>query len=468
MTPLDYFEKRCILVIGDVLLDQYWQGTTDRISPEAPVQVINIENQMERPGGAGNVALNIASLQSDVFLLGVVGADPESDVLEKLLRDANVVAQLEHISTLSTIRKLRVVSLHQQLLRLDFEKTLYHHADHALWDNYLKLLPHCDAIIISDYQKGTIDDVTPFIKAAKSAHIPILIDPKNKEYSNYRGADVITPNRKEFESIMGVCKNNAEFAEKGLKLLHQFEFNTVIIKRGAEGVTLIQKNGTCIHLPSDAHEVYDVTGAGDTFIALLALGIANQADILSAAKMANMAAGIVVTKLGPVSVTPDELRRKMKCNNTIYLSEKEALEAVLKAQAKKEKVIMTNGCFDILHAGHIQFLEEAKSLGDRLIVAVNGDASVARLKGKSRPINSLETRIKQLAALRCVDWIVSFDEDTPETFIRLLNPDILAKGGDYKISEIAGAEYLLQKGREVKILKYLPEYSTSDLIKRLK
>lgn len=452
------------------MLDRYWRGDTRRISPEAPVPVVNVQGMQERPGGAGNVALNLSALGCQVQLLGLVGNDPLADLLEQELQAAGVQCYLERVPEFPTISKLRVIDRNQQLIRLDFERGFHAHYPQLLLEAYRQALNQTDLVILSDYGKGTLACVSELIAGARARQIPIYIDPKNTDFRVYRHATLVKPNLKEFEAVVGKCQNEAEIVAKGQQMLEAYDLAALLVTRGEQGMTLLRHHQAPVHLPTRAREVYDVTGAGDTVVSVLAASVVAGEDLATAAMLANTAAGLVVMKLGAATVSVPELRRALQRQHASelgVLSEEELLIAVADARAHGEKIVMTNGCFDILHPGHLAYLEEAKALGKRLIVAVNDDASVKRLKGPTRPINPVADRMTLLAALRVVDWVVSFSEDTPERLIRRVSPDILVKGGDYQIPQIAGADHVLAQGGEVKILQFVAGHSTAGTVQRI-
>lgn len=458
------------LVVGDVMLDRYWSGNTSRISPEAPVPVVHIQETEDRPGGAGNVALNLRALGCQVTLMGFCGTDSAGDELEQQLESAGITAALHRVAHLPTPIKLRILSLHQQLIRLDFEKKFHDTNVTALIAGYQKQLTDADVVILSDYGKGTLQAVSTLIAMANQANVPVLVDPKSQDFSIYRGATLLTPNRKEFEAVVGHCHNEDDIVTKGTALLQKQQFSALLITRGEQGMTLLCVNEAPVHLPARAREVYDVSGAGDTVIATLAAATACGNNFETAAALANIAAGIVVTKLGTATVNVAELQAAIHPTSSAQnkvVSEDHLMASVAHARANKERVVMTNGCFDLLHPGHITYLEQAKALGDRLIIAVNDDASVSRLKGKHRPINPLSHRMAVLAGLAAVDWVVPFSEDTPERLITRVLPDILVKGGDYKVSEIAGGSAVFANGGDVKILAFVPGCSTTHVIQQI-
>ncbi len=460
------FEQARVLVVGDLMLDRYWYGSTNRISPEAPVPVVHVGESEERPGGAGNVALNIAAFGGKADLLGLTGDDEACEALGNRLEGAGVNCHFEKVSGLATVTKLRVMSRHQQLIRLDFEDGFHELDSSVLQKRYQPLLSSCDAVVLSDYGKGTLNDIQPLIAAARQAGKPVLIDPKGSDYSIYRGATLITPNLSEFEAVVGHCKNDEELVAKGKALRAELDLGALLVTRSEKGMTLIREDDV-LHLPTKAQEVYDVTGAGDTVISALAAALAAGQDLAEATALANLAAGVVVGKLGTATASVAELRKAIRAHDEIEsgVLEEDRLEALVRdAQAHGEKIVMTNGCFDILHAGHVAYLEQAKKLGDRLIVAVNDDASVKRLKGEERPVNGIAQRMTVLAALESVDWVVPFTEDTPERLICKIKPNVLVKGGDYRPEEIAGGDCVIAEGGEVVVLGFVDGCSTTKII----
>jgi D-beta-D-heptose 7-phosphate kinase/D-beta-D-heptose 1-phosphate adenosyltransferase len=462
-------ENTRILVIGDVMLDRYWQGATDRISPEAPVPIVHVHEVKECAGGAANVTLNLKALGCQVSLLALVGNDMAADTLEHQLTLQGIDCRFKRLTNAPTITKLRIVSHSQQLIRADFEHKFESDTAALLIPDYQELLTQVDAIILSDYGKGTLQAAQELISLAHAANIPVLVDPKGKDFSIYRNATVITPNLKEFQTIVGPCQNLAELETKGLALMQAHHFAALLITRGEQGMSLLRAGQAPLHLPALAQEVFDVTGAGDTVIAVFAAIYAAKQDFAMATELANTAAGIVVRKLGAATASLAELRRacrKIHGSELGVLNEEILLEIVADARMHGERIVMTNGCFDILHSGHVAYLEKAKALGDRLIVAVNSDESVAQLKGPRRPINPLSARMAVLAALRSVDWVVPFSEQTPGRLISRVLPDLLVKGGDYQVHEIAGGQQVLAHGGMVKILNFEAGFSTSAIIEK--
>lgn len=464
------FNQAKVLVLGDVMLDRYWFGATNRISPEAPVPVVKVQDIEERAGGAANVAMNIASLNVPVALHGLIGQDDAGNALDKLLNSHNIQNHCVALTTHPTITKLRILSRHQQLLRLDFEEGFHNVESSDLLNKLAQNIQDYGALILSDYGKGTLESVQEMIQIARKADVPVLIDPKGTDFERYRGATLLTPNMSEFEAVVGHCKDDDEIVAKGLKMIADFDLTALLVTRSEKGMTLIRPNQAPYHLPTQAKEVYDVTGAGDTVISVLATAIADGRPFEEACYLANAAAGVVVGKLGTSTVSPVELENAIHQRATTgfgIVSEAELKAIVEEAKKRGEKIVMTNGCFDILHPGHVSYLENARKLGDRLIVAVNTDDSVKRLKGEARPINELDARMAVLAGLSSVDWVVAFNEDTPQRLIGEILPNLLVKGGDYKPEDIAGAKEVINNGGEVQVLNFKNGCSTTNVIKKI-
>lgn len=462
------FAGRRILVAGDVMLDRYWSGLTERVSPEAPVPIVQVGDAEDRPGGAANVAVNLASLGAQATLLGLIGSDLEGERLRELLAELDIADALIVRRDAPTVTKLRVLSRHQQLIRLDFENGFGDDAAVVLAEGFAAALPGHSLAVASDYAKGALGEIPLLIAAARSAGVPIVVDPKGRDFARYRGAWALTPNRAEFEAVVGRCADEQAFVERGERLRDELELAALLITRGEEGMTLVESGAAPLHLPARAREVADVTGAGDTVIAVFSAGVAAGLPTPEAATLANVAAGLVVARVGAASVTPTELKLAAHAHGRGLVDERSLLSLVAEARRRGERVVMTNGCFDLLHAGHVRYLAEARALGDRLVVAVNDDASVRRLKGAERPLVPLADRMAVLAALADVDWVVAFSEDTPARLIEAVLPDALVKGGDYRPEDIAGAEAVLAAGGEVRVLELLEGRSTSALISRVR
>jgi D-beta-D-heptose 7-phosphate kinase/D-beta-D-heptose 1-phosphate adenosyltransferase len=463
------FSRLRVLVAGDAMLDEYWFGDTARISPEAPVAVVRTRAAEQRPGGAANVALNLAALGADTALVAIVGDDERGRLLSRLLEERGVRCDLVRSASLPTVHKLRVLARNQQLIRLDAEQPLDPCAP-ELGGLFTKALAAAHAVVLSDYAKGTLSRAADLIAACRTANVPAFVDPKGTDFVRYRGAFALTPNRAEFEAVVGPCQTEAELLRKGAQLRSELELRALLVTRGEHGMTLFTADEP-LTLPAQAREVFDVTGAGDTVIASLAAGVAAGLEVDAAAALANLAAGIVVGKIGAATASRSELQRALHAQGSGgrgLVGVEELLALVEEAKARGERVVMTNGCFDILHAGHVSYLEEAKSCGDRLIVAVNDDASTRRLKGPSRPITPLADRMAVLAGLAAVDWVVPFSEDTPADLIGRVLPDVLVKGGDYRADQIAGGDAVLRNGGEVRVLGLKPGRSTTAIVDAIK
>jgi D-beta-D-heptose 7-phosphate kinase/D-beta-D-heptose 1-phosphate adenosyltransferase len=464
------FSKTKILVVGDVMLDQYWSGRAGRISPEAPVPVVKVADEDVRAGGAANVALNIADLGAQVQLMGIVGRDSFGEQLSQVLKDADVTSDWVY-SEAGTICKLRVLSHHQQLIRMDFENAVPEKDAQALADLVASQVAAFDVVVISDYAKGALQYVEKMIEAAKRQDVPVLIDPKGDDFTRYSGATLVKPNQGEFELIVGACPTEQDVVERGEKLIRDIDIDALLVTRSEHGMALVEQGAKPTLLKSQAQEVFDVTGAGDTVIATLATAFGSGMSLPDSVRLANEAASIVVRKVGTSTVTRVELEEQVYASqrHQAYMSMSEdEVEALIRlAQEKGEKVVFTNGCFDLLHSGHVRYLNEAAKTGDRLVVAVNSDESVKLLKGDSRPIVPLEGRMELLSALSCVEWVVPFGEETPERLICKLKPDVLVKGGDYKPDEIAGAQCVWENGGEVAVLSFWDGYSTTNMVDKI-
>ncbi|MFZ5533298.1 MAG: bifunctional D-glycero-beta-D-manno-heptose-7-phosphate kinase/D-glycero-beta-D-manno-heptose 1-phosphate adenylyltransferase HldE [Pseudomonadota bacterium] len=459
------------LVVGDVMIDRYWQGDTVRISPEAPVPIVRVTGCEDRVGGAANVAMNLASLGVQTRLMGLCGADEAGAVLAAQLQVAGIDTHLQEVPGCPTITKLRVLSRHQQLLRLDFESHYPDDAARGMLASFNDLLRRVDIVILSDYGKGSLSQAPALISAARAAGIPVLVDPKGADFERYRGATAITPNLHEFLAVAESRQAPTDLAAAGDAWCRKLGLERLVVTRGEEGISLFDGVGGHEHLPARARDVFDVTGAGDTVIAVLAAARAAGMAWTDAAALANVAAGWAVGRLGTVAIGAAELREAVgvsKNGDSGMMTEQDLLQRVACARAKGERIVMTNGCFDMLHPGHIRYLREARALGDRLIVAVNDDDSVRRLKGPQRPVNPLPDRAAMLSALDCVDWVVGFSEDTPARLIGAVQPDVLVKGGDYAVNEIAGGDQVRAGGGEVRVLPFVPGYSTTGLLERVR
>lgn len=465
-----------IAVIGDVMLDRYAYGEVRRISPEAPVPVTRVKRLTSVLGGAGNVAANLAGLGVQVYVAGMTGEDDHRRVLEKKLRELGVdYSGLIASPKRSTITKMRIIGARQQMLRLDFEEPgdLLPDEEQALLQWLRKHLDEgLDGIVLSDYAKGTCSDrfCQMVITQARAAHVPVLVDPKGSDWAKYRGCDLITPNVKEMCEAAGKVVPNVTPAlvELAQQARETFDIRYVVVTRSEKGVTLVGKDDV-ITKAATAQEVFDVSGAGDTVASVLLAAISGKLSLADALELSNKAAGIVVSKVGTYPVHKEELLREILADSQPEsfdyrpMTWDEMARLTRTWQQAGETVVFTNGCFDILHAGHVQYLQQAAQLGNHLIIGVNTDDSVRRLKGQTRPFNHETDRARLLASLRDVDAVALFGEDTPTELIKKIRPDILVKGGDYKKEEVAGREY----ARTVEILPFKEGYSTTGLVEKI-
>lgn len=460
-----------ISVFGDLMLDRYWFGSAQRISPEAPIPVINIQETEDRLGGAANVALNLRALGKEVILAGAIGKDLEGQRFSELCHLHQIETHYLTADQFQTITKLRIISRQQHMLRCDFEQQgSVHQPTEQYIHELFKLIEQSKIVILSDYQKGFLSDPQCLIQHANQFKIPVIVDPKGKDFTKYRNATLLTPNRSEFETIVGQATSEDDFISKAESLRAELNLTALLITRSEEGMTLIQKDELPFTIPAIAKDVYDVTGAGDTVIATIAAMLCEGQSLKDAMGASNIAASIVVSKLGASQVTRQELNRainsKERAHHLVLTLDELQLE-LEKARTHNETIVMTNGCFDLLHKGHVTYLNEARKLGDRLIVALNSDHSVKKLKGDNRPIMDTDSRATVLASLSAVDWVIVFDEDTPEYLVEQLLPDILVKGSDYTVDQIAGAKAVIANGGQVELLNFVDGYSTSKAIAKI-
>jgi len=465
-----------IAVIGDVMVDRYVFGDVSRISPEAPVPVNRVSSVKEVLGGAGNVVSNLANLDCHVYLGAVAGVDDHGRVLDKLLiADGIDTSGLIYDNNRSTITKMRILGDRQQMMRLDFETITP-----ITTDEEERLISWLDGlcqqglqgIVISDYGKGVCTPtlLQEVFRLAHTYNVQTIVDPKGADWSKYDGATCITPNVKELGESLGrlIPNEDASVIEAAKEVLGKLNIQYIIGTRSAKGITVVAKDGRTWHNPATQQDVFDVSGAGDTVVAMMISCLASGLSMRLALHIANGAAGIVVSKVGTYPIHRQELIdlwqsvRQLTASSPLYT--KEEMKALIdKWQSMDETVVFTNGCFDILHRGHITYLQEAAQLGRHLIIGLNSDASVRRLKGETRPIVSEDDRAALLSALQCVDGVVLFEEDTPAELLAYLRPNILVKGGDYKKEEIIGRESV----DEVAVLSFKEGYSTSDIVKKI-
>ncbi len=478
---LDAFASARVLVIGDIMLDRYISGDVERISPEAPVPVLRHKETRQMLGGAGNVAANIAALGGHVDLVGLIGRDADGEAVRSIVQEWGIsTAGLVATGERPTSVKTRFLAQGQQVLRHDWERTgpVAPGEKVALLDSFATRLNVADIIVLSDYGKGSaLPPVAgAVIAAARNAGKRVLVDPKGRDFSIYAGASAVTPNRRELAEATGMVIGDDASVEKACAwLIDTCGLEAVLATRSEDGLSIIRADEPATHIPTEAREVFDVSGAGDTVVAALALGLAAGMDWVDAASLANAAAGIVVAKRGTAQVTPDELRAARQASDdeihppleSLIASRDEAARRVAAWQAAGLTVGFTNGCFDLIHPGHVALLAWARERCDRLVVGLNDDASVSRLKGPTRPVNNLAARATVMAALKPVDLVTAFGEDTPLALIRALQPDVLVKGQDYTVANVVGADIVQARGGKVLLAPLIAGQSTTAIIARL-
>ena len=445
--------KKKITVIGDVMIDWYLHGESSRISPEAPVPVVKFKESKFQLGGAANVANNLKHLEIEPFLIGATGNDHFGSLLKEQLKAEKIKFNLLSEKSFQTICKQRLMSSNQQLARIDYEQYFHGGKLTNTFNTFIKNIAKTDLIIVSDYGKGTIFNARKLIQSAKKLKKKILIDPKGKDFTKYKGANLITPNKSEFENIMGKVGSKRDLANKAKKMLEHLNLESLIVTLGSEGMYVLKKSNKKIigdFINAYPQEVFDVSGAGDTTISALGAALSEGNDIFSAAEFANLAASISVSKLG---------------TSTVSIEEVTSLET---SKGNKEQVIVfTNGCFDIIHSGHLDLLKEARSYGDKLIVGLNSDKSISKLKGPERPIIGQSERKKILLALKYVDEVIIFNEENPLKLIKKLKPSILVKGADYTKEQVIGGEFVESYGGQIKLVKLAKGKSTSNIINKI-
>lgn len=464
------FGKRKVLIIGDVIFDNYIFGSVGRISPEAPVPVVKVTRRTEVLGGAANVAHNVLALGGEVRLVGLCGADNDGARLQKMVSELGMESKLFQFLPY-TITKTRVIGEHQQMVRIDSEPDVFALDDKQTEQiiSYMQQeIKGFDCVVISDYAKGLLSDrlTQAIIQLARESGVPSVVDPKGTNWTKYTNASVITPNLKELSEVVGERLPNEtdRIVPVAQDVLKRYDVEALLVTRSEQGMSYVSANEQH-HAPTENLEVYDVSGAGDTVVSMVSLTASDDFTIEERLLLANMAAGIVVGKVGTATVTIDELMTRFWFENQSPVLSRNELVGLLKQErAKGRRIVFTNGCFDILHRGHISYLEKAKAHGDILVLGLNSDDSVRRLKGEARPINGEIDRAFMLSKLTAVDYVTIFDEDTPKELIELVRPDVLAKGADYKLEEVVGREY----AKEVALIDFVDGYSTSTIINKSK
>ena len=465
--------KPKILVIGDLMIDHYLWGKTDRISPEAPVQVIDVQKETTVLGGAGNVVNNLIALGSEVSVISVVGEDTISKELTVMLESIGANHYLVSEHTRKTTKKSRIIASAQQIVRYDHESKdpINKDSEDAILTHLNVIIKQFNILIVSDYGKGVITDslMKKIIEYANSPNTKVLVDPKGDNYSKYNGSFLLTPNKKEVELATGVTiSDDNSLKEALLKLKSVANLAIPMITLSEDGIAILDDSNEIIKKPTVAREVFDVTGAGDTVIASLGYCLANKIDIIKSLEFANLAAGVVVGKIGSATANLDEIEEYKsslhKSSIESHIKTFDEIATTLKRLKKqKKKIVFTNGCFDILHRGHVSYLDAAKALGDVLIVGLNSDDSVRKLKGENRPINNQEDRAYILAALESVDYVVVFNDNTPYSLIQIVQPDTLVKGGDYEGKEVVGSDI----AKEVRLIQFVDGKSTTNTIHKI-
>ncbi len=467
-----------VLCIGDLMLDRFVYGAVSRISPEAPIPVFRIEREVAMLGGAGNVMRNLTALGASGAFVAVVGDDPVGRTLTEMVGENKRIEPylLVERGRPSTV-KTRYIADGQQLLRADSETTrpVTQTTSETLERLCVDALDGCDVMVLSDYAKGVLTDrvVAAAIAAARAAGKPVIVDPKGDDFTRYRGAHVLTPNHRELAAATGMATEDDDaVAAAAARLAEHCEADAVIVTRGGDGMSVVPRDGEATHLGAEAREVFDVSGAGDTVIATLAAAMARGASLVEAARLANHAAGIVVAKLGTAVAYADELLHAVHADEWSAIEAKiatpaGAVERVARWREEGLRIGFTNGCFDLLHPGHVSLLAQARAACDRLVVGLNSDASVARLKGPDRPIQGEAARSQVLASLATVDLVVVFEEDTPLALIEALRPDVLIKGADYSRDRVVGGDLVESWGGRVVLAKLAPGHSTTGTIARI-
>ena len=475
---LSNFRTACVVVVGDVMLDRFIYGDVKRISPEAPVPILRVQREAVMAGGAGNVANNIAALGGTTALIGVVGDDAAAAEVGALLRANSRIG--EHLVIergRQTTVKVRYVAQSQQLIRADREDTdpVSDATRARVIDDFERSCTSCNVVLLSDYGKGVLSAglAADLVAAARRRGLSVIVDPKGNDYHCYAGADIITPNHHELAVASGMpTESDDEVVAAGKAILEKFGVKAVLATRGARGMALIWQGHSPLLLPAQAREVFDVSGAGDTALATLAVALSSGIALTDAVFLSNAAAGIVVGKLGTATCSTDELAAALTAltNATAeskIVDDRQLIVRIAQWRQSGQRIGFTNGCFDLLHPGHISLLRQARAECDRLIVALNSDQSVRRLKGSDRPVNSQMSRATVLASLTDVDAVTIFDEDTPLSLIQSVRPDILVKGADYGMDEVVGGDFVRSYGGRVLLARLSAGFSTTDILRRV-
>ena len=469
---LERFNSQFALVVGDMMVDQYIFGVVERISPEAPVPVLKQERVERKLGGAGNVIVNINALGARVRAIGRVGNDEEGEYFRSVLTQ-NHAEDCYVFSEGRTVVKTRIIASNQQFIRVDDEQVCSLKAEtlNAIRNNLCRIFDGITTVILSDYGKGFLsEELTQLIIGeARLRRIPVLVDPKGKNTGKYRGATAITPNNKEFLELTGATQMPDETGiwENGKRLCEENDLDQIIFTRSEKGISVISSKEK-IDFPAEKKEVVDVTGAGDTVVSTIALGLGVGFSVDVCAILANIAASIVISKFGAAQATLDELAEELRPYEKNCADTDAALAAIKTCKAKGKRIVFTNGCFDIVHAGHVSSFRQAKQFGDILVVGLNSDASIRRIKGISRPIVSLPHRKVLLEALSMVDFVIPFEEDTPQKLIEEIRPDVLVKGTDWKGKEVAGARFVESYGGSVEFIELEQGLSTTAIVEKIK
>jgi D-beta-D-heptose 7-phosphate kinase/D-beta-D-heptose 1-phosphate adenosyltransferase len=466
------------VVIGDLMLDEYLWGKAERISPEAPVQVVDVLREDLRLGGAGNVVNNLVALGCQVSVCSVIGGDENGVHLRHAFTGKGVdLSGVFEDPDRRTSKKTRVVAANQQIVRIDREsrEEIAGVLEERIASYLAALGPEVGVILVSDYLKGVLTPrVLQAIRATgRRLGIPVVVDPKGDDYSRYRGCTILTPNRREAEVAARISiRDLPSLRQAAEALLGALDLEALLITRSEEGMSLFSPSAPPVHIPTVAREVYDVTGAGDTVLSVLGLGLACGLSVDDAARLANVAAGIAVAKVGTSTVSPAEIVAELgreHLDSDAKIKDRDVLAEIIAAEKEKGKrIVFTNGCFDLLHAGHVKYLQKARQFGDILVLGLNSDASVRQLKGETRPLIAQDERAHLLAALDCIDYVVIFDEETPLELIALFTPDILVKGGDYTVDGVVGREIVEAAGGRVEIVEFVDGRSTTGLIERIR